>query len=190
MPEQETPQPETTAPDERFEALEDRFGADLVEARMTDRGPDFTVEPERLPDFVAALREGILAEPHLFVDCCGVEREIFFEVVYRFSLVSRNELVTVRAQTPKENPVVTSLANLYPGALWPEREYAEMYGITVTGHPDMRHLLLPEDFEGFPLRKDYVYPLDHPYLAKDPLREDPIKALGHMPEAEAEAETP
>lgn len=184
MADQELPQPET-APDERFAALEAQFGADLIEARTGDRGPDFMVEPERLPEFVTALRESVLAEPHLFVDACGVEREVFLEVVYRFSLANRSEIVTVRAQTPKENPVVSSLATLYPGARWPEREYAEMYGITVTGHPDMRHLLLPEGWEGYPLRKDYKYPLEHPYVAPDPLREDPIKALGHLPEAEA-----
>jgi len=188
MADQDLPQPQTT-PDERFAALEERFGADLIEARVGERGPDFLVEPERLPEFVAALREDFLAEPHLFVDACGVEREVFLEVVYRFSLVGRSEIVTVRAQTPKENPVVASLSGLYPGALWPEREYAEMYGITVTGHPDLRHLLLPEGWAGFPLRKDYRYPLEHPYLAPDPLREDPIQALGHRPEAETETTT-
>jgi NADH:ubiquinone oxidoreductase subunit C len=175
----ETP-PEAVAP--AFAVLAERFGADLVTAHEGADGPDFTVAPGRLADFVAALREGCLAESHLFVDACGVERETCLEVVYRFSLVSRREIVTVRAQMPKATPAVTSLAETYPGARWPEREYAEMFGITVTGHPDMRHLLLPEGWEGYPLRKDYVYPVDHPYLAPDPLREDPVKVLGHAPE--------
>jgi NADH-quinone oxidoreductase subunit C len=187
MADQDITQPIEPVADEPFQALDDRFGADLVAARMTDAGPDFMVEPERLPEFVAALREDLLSEPHLFVDACGLERETFLEVVYRFSLVSRRETVTVRAQMPKENAVVASLAELYPGARWPEREYAEMYGITVTGHPDLRHLLLPEGWEGYPLRKDYQYPNEHPYLAKDPLREDPIGELGHRPEAPEEA---
>lgn len=192
MPEQEAPQP--AAPEaERvpgiepaFAALAERFGDELVAARKTADGPDFTVAPARLADFVAALRESVLAEPHLFVDACGIERGTALEVVYRFSLVSRREIVTVRAQMPKDKPSVASLAGMYPGARWPEREYAEMFGITVTGHPDMRHLLLPEGWVGYPLRKDYVYPLDHPYLAPDPLREDPVRVLGHAPEGEAE----
>lgn len=192
MPEQETPKP--AAPqaergpgiDPVFGALAESFGDELVAARNTPDGPDFMVAPARLLDFVEALRETRLAEPHLFVDACGVEREAVLEVVYRFSLVSRREIVTVRAQMPKEKPVVASLAVLYPGARWPEREYAEMFGITVVGHPDLRHLLLPEGWEGYPLRKDYVYPQDHPYLAPDPLREDPLRALGHAPEGERE----
>lgn len=188
MPEQNSAQP--VAPETepappvtaRFEALAERFGEDLVAARETPDGPDFTVSPARLADFVTMLRQEALAEPHLFVDACGVEREAALEVIYRFSLVSRREIVTVRAQMPKDRPTVASLAELYPGARWPEREYSEMFGIAVVGHPDMRHLLLPEGWEGFPLRKDYVYPLDHPYLAPDPLREDPIHLLGHAPE--------
>ena len=188
MADQDLPQPQP-APDERFAALEEQFGVDLIEARAGDRGPEFLVEPERLAEFVAALREGLLAEPHLFIDACGVEREVFLEVVYRFSLLSRSEVVTVRAQLPKENPVTVSLAALYPGARWPERELAELYGITVSGHPDPRHLLLPPDWAGYPLRKDYEYPLEHPYLAPDPLREDPIKVLGQRPEAATGAET-
>lgn len=53
----------------------------------------------------------------------------------------------------------------------------EMYGIGVEGHPDPRHLLLPEGWKGFPLRKDYEYPQDHPWLRRDPLREEPAAIL-------------
>ncbi len=195
MPEQDPAQPvepeaEPTPPvASAFVGLAEGFGDGLEAARETAEGADFTVAPERLAEFVAALREGILSEPHLFVDACGVERENVLEVIYRFSLVSRREIVTVRAQMPKDKPIVASLAEWYPGARWPEREYAEMFGITVASHPDPRHLLLPEDWAGYPLRKDYVYPMDHPYLAPDPLREDPIRVLGHAPE-ESEAESP
>ena len=57
----------------------------------------------------------------------------------------------------------------------------EMYGVTVEGHPDPRNLLLPEGWEGYPLRKDYEYPSDHPYLSRDPMREDPGKYLDEHP---------
>ena len=53
-----------------------------------------------------------------------------------------------------------------------------MFGIAIEGHPDPRKLLLPEDWEGYPLRKDYEYPLEHPYLRPDPLHEDPAAVLG------------
>ena len=133
--------------------------------------------PEQLPEFMQALREKELAEQHGFCDATAVEREDTLEIVYRFSLIARPVRVSVHTQVPKAKPVVPTLTHLYKGLLWAEREMAEMFGITFTGHPDPRHLLLPEDWKGFPLRKDYVYPLDHPYLAPDPLHEDPMKAV-------------
>lgn len=133
--------------------------------------------PEELPAFVEGLRQEVLAEQHGFIDAAGVEREHAIEVVYRFALTTRPVTVAVHTQTPKAKPVLPSLTGLYKGLLWAEREIAEMYGVTFEGHPDPRHLLLPEDWQGYPLRKDYEYPLDHPYLAPDPLREDPIAAL-------------
>lgn len=135
------------------------------------------VAPEELPAFVAALRENELAGQHGFSDACGIERETTIEIIYRFSVIERPLIVTVHTQVPKAKPSLPTLTGLYKGCLWAEREIAEMYGVTFEGHPDPRHLLLPEDWKGYPLRKDYVYPLDHPWLAPDPLHEDPGKAL-------------
>ena len=63
----------------------------------------------------------------------------------------------------------------------------EMFGMTFTGHPEPEHLLLPEDWEGYPLRKDYVVDREHEWTRPDPLREDPAQALG-LGEADGEAE--
>lgn len=137
----------------------------------------FDCAPEELLALVEALRGKELAEQHGFSDACGVEREDTIEVIYRFYLTAKPVQVTVRVQVPKSNPVLPTLTGFYKGCLWAERETAEMFGLTFEGHPDPRHLLLPEDWQGYPLRKDYEYPLDHPWLAPDPLRDDPGKAL-------------
>ena len=137
----------------------------------------FETSPEELPAFMQALREQELAEQHGFSDACGVEREETIEIIYRFSLIARPLKISVHTQVPKSKPSLPTLTDQYKGLLWAEREIAEMYGVTFVGHPDPRHLLLPDDWKGFPLRKDYVYPLDHPWLAPDPLRDDPAKLL-------------
>lgn len=133
--------------------------------------------PEDLVSFTEAARGNELAALHGFSDACGIEREGTIEIVYRFSLIGQPLVVSIHTQVPKGKPVLPTLSGLYEGCLWPEREIAEMYGVTFEGHPDPRHLLLPEDWQGYPLRKDYVYPLDHPWLAPDPLHEDPAQAL-------------
>jgi NADH-quinone oxidoreductase subunit C len=175
------------APDDpRVERLRAQFGDKLLEAEVSARELSFLVEPDVLPEFVLALRQEILAAQHGFTDACGVEREDSYECLYRFALVSEPLRVAVRVQTPKAKAVLPTLTHLYKGALWPEREFAEMFGVLMTGHPDLRHLLLPEDWPGFPLRKDYVYPLEHPWIAPDPLRDDPEAALSLAAEGEGE----
>lgn len=161
----------------RLQQLREQFPETLLEVKLSERELDFTVAPEALADFVAELRRVLLPPQHSFCDACGVERDDSIEAVYRLSLIMEPRRITIRARTPKANPVLPTLSHLYKGALWPERELAEMFGVKIQGHPDLRHLLLPEDWKGYPLRKDYQYPLDHPFLAPDPLREDPAKVL-------------
>lgn len=64
----------------------------------------------------------------------------------------------LRVYTPVDNPVVPSVANIWRGADWHEREGYDMFGIVFQGHPDLRRILLPDDWEGYPLRKDYKVP--------------------------------
>lgn len=107
------------------------------------------------------------------LDLCGVDYPESFEVVYHLSRPTTAEVVRVRVQLPRRGAKIETVTDLWAGAGWPERELMEMFGIAVEGNPDPRHLLLPEDWKGFPLRKDYQYPQDHPYLRRDPMHEDP-----------------
>jgi NADH-quinone oxidoreductase subunit C len=63
--------------------------------------------------------------------------------------------INLKADVPDDNAHVESWTTVYAGANWHEREAWEMFGITFDGHPDLRHIYLPTDFEGFPLRKDF-----------------------------------
>ncbi len=80
--------------------------------------------------------------------------------VQLLSLSHRHRLA-VKCILPKENPVMPTTVPVHRASQWHERECAEMFGITFEGHPDPRNILLPDDWVGYPLRKDYEFPEEY-----------------------------
>lgn len=78
-----------------------------------------------------------------------------FQVMARVNNVFDHWGITVKADVAEDSLVVPSIISIYAGANWHEREVHEMYGISFDGHPDLRNLYLPTEFEGYPLRKDF-----------------------------------
>jgi NADH:ubiquinone oxidoreductase subunit C len=85
----------------------------------------------------------------------GVEPERFEVVVTVMSHAARNRL-RIRVQVPESDPTCPSLFDVHPGTEAMEREVFDMFGITFEGHPDLTRILMPEDWEGHPLRKDFA----------------------------------
>jgi NADH-quinone oxidoreductase subunit C len=79
-----------------------------------------------------------------------------FEVVYHLYSIPENHRLRIKVSVEEDEPVVASAVPLWPIANWYEREVWDMYGIRFEGHPDLRRLLMYEEFEGHPLRKDYL----------------------------------
>jgi len=79
-----------------------------------------------------------------------------FEVVYHLYSISQKHYLTLKVKVNKENPFLPSVTSVWKAADWQEREVYDMFGIEFEGHPDLRRILLETDWEGFPLRKDYV----------------------------------
>lgn len=105
------------------------------------RGEDDPTEPP--PERDTAIRQGYTG---------GATRmQVFARVVD----IERHVGVTVKADVPDDTPVVESWVSVFAGANWHERETHEMFGIGFAGHPDLRNMYLPVDFEGHPLRKDF-----------------------------------
>ncbi|WP_439575504.1 NADH-quinone oxidoreductase subunit C [Phreatobacter sp.] len=91
------------------------------------------------------------------IDICGVDypgREKRFDVVYHLLSPRHNRRIRVKIQTDETTPVA-SATDVFPGALWFERETYDLYGVLFTGHPDLRRLLTDYGFDGHPLRKDF-----------------------------------
>jgi NADH-quinone oxidoreductase subunit C len=78
-----------------------------------------------------------------------------FEIVVNLLSLSLRQRVRIRVQVPEADPVVDSLFEVYPGTEAMEREAYDMMGVVFTGHPDLTRILMPEEWEGHPLRKDY-----------------------------------
>lgn len=121
-----------------------------AQVEETPFGPVVRVARESYRALCAALR-GKGCE---FSSITAVDRMEKFEVVVHL-LASPAEQITVKTELPADGPKVDSLCPVWEGAEWQEREVYDMYGIDFVDHPDLTRILLPDDFEGFPLRKSF-----------------------------------
>ncbi len=78
-----------------------------------------------------------------------------FALAYHLYSMTHNRSLRLKVYLPDDNPVVSSITDVYPAANWQEREAYDLMGINFTGHPDLRRILMPDDWDGHPLRKDY-----------------------------------
>lgn len=79
------------------------------------------------------------------------------EVIYHLYSIPFNQSLVLKVILPRENPEVESMTPVWKTANWLEREVYDMFGITFTNHPDLRRILMPADWKGYPLRKDYQH---------------------------------
>jgi NADH-quinone oxidoreductase subunit C len=150
-------------------AAEDGSGApaEMHGCPVTDSHGQTVLHPsrDRYVDLVKALADEGFA---MVIDLCGVDylqypsrplpvgvRPERFEVVVNLLDISHRRRVRLRVQVPEADPTLPSLFDVHPGTEAYERETYDMFGITFTDHPDMTRILMPEDWVGHPLRKDY-----------------------------------
>ena len=123
------------------------------------RGETTIVVPKELLRATAErCREEAKLQYNLLTDATCVDRypaEPRFELNYHLVSIPRREKVRLRVRLAGSDPVVDSLVPVWPGANWLEREIFDLFGIRFAGHPDLRRILLPDGWEGNPLRRDY-----------------------------------
>lgn len=142
-----------------LETLRSRLGAQFLGAR-SDRGEvTVWVHPDAWSPAAAVLRdETPFSEFSDLTAVDYVDRDPRFDVVLH--LVSHSQRRALRVKTmvsgpPGPEPVLATLTGLWPAANWYEREVYDMFGVVFDGHPDLQRILLPPDYQGHPLRKDY-----------------------------------
>ena len=116
------------------------------------------VDAAKITEVMRFLRDTPEIEFDMLTDVTAVDylgEQPRFEMVYHLYSVGGNRRLRVKARGPEDPAEIDTLCELWSSANWMEREVWDMYGIRFNGHPDLRRLLLYEEFEGHPLRKDY-----------------------------------
>ena len=134
--------------------IKQRFEAEEGEYRGQT---SLAVAPEKIVAVCTCLRD--VHNFEMLADLTAVdywpEKAPRFHLVYQFNSYSKKMRLEVRVPVDGNAPGVDTITNIYPNAGWHERELWDMFGIRFDGHPDLRRLLMPHEWEGHPLRKDY-----------------------------------
>ena len=146
-------------PEEVGAQLQAALGGHGVETSVSEGGrwarATVDVPADRWVDALTAARDRLGCDFFDWLTGVDEEQQGFTVVAHVWSTTDRHG-VLIRTRVPRDKPAVASVVDVYPGAAWHERETHEMFGIDFPGHPNLVPLLLPPEFEGHPLRKDFV----------------------------------
>jgi len=145
-------------PQEIAALLIEEFGDRILESKPDEINPWSCIESSAMLTVCQFLRDDSrLSMDHLEL-LGGVDYKDRMEVVYVLFSMKHRHRYTVKCHLSRETPSVPSVESVWGVANWHEREAYDMFGIVFEGHSDLRRILCPDDWEGYPLRKDYVFP--------------------------------
>jgi NADH-quinone oxidoreductase subunit C len=133
-------------------------GARLEPAPTVDLHTTIYASRDDIPAIARTLRERPDLRFAFLAEVTAVDlhpREPRFELVYMLVSIEHRHRLRMKVRLPRADARVATVSDVWPAANWLEREVWDLFGIEFDGHPDLRRLLMPEDWEGFPLRKDY-----------------------------------
>lgn len=139
-------------------AVRRKFPEAILESSVVDSVLTLKIAPAALADMCEFLKSSSDLAFDYPADLTAADWPDRLELVYHLYSMSLNHKVTLKADLERENPVAPSVVSVWKGAEWQEREIFDLFGVRFDGNPDLRRILLPEEFEGYPLRKDYVMP--------------------------------
>jgi len=153
-----------------LEALKNRFGEAVVETHSEFGDDTAVVQPGVWKEVCRFLRDDPAMAFDMIIDLCAVdypERTPRFEVVIHLYSLGKRQRLRLKARVGDaegDDAVIDSVADVWVGSNWFERETYDLMGIHFTGHPDLRRILMYPEFEGHPLRKDYPAQLAQPLI--------------------------
>jgi NADH-quinone oxidoreductase subunit C len=145
-------------PLEIVDRLKEKFLNEIVDVTQFRDQVFVSIKKEKITEICRYLHDDPDIYMDYLADLCGVdypEKRHRFEVVYNLYSLKHNHRLMLKAQLSEDDPYIDSVTQVWNGANWHEREACDMYGILFNDHPDLRRILMPEDWEGYPLRKDY-----------------------------------
>lgn len=148
-------------PQEIDTLLKSQFAERILESNPDALNPWSAVQPASILEICSFLHnDERLALDHLEL-LGGADYKDRIEVVYVLYSMKHHHRYTIKCRLPREAPSVHTVESLWSVANWHEREAFDMYGIVFEGHSDLRRILCPDDWEGYPLRKDYKAPTSY-----------------------------
>ena len=147
--------------------LGERFGDAIGAPAGQGRDTSLEVAPERIAEVALFLRD----DPEMGFDCLsnlsGVDypKQGAIQVVYHLFSYPLRHWIVLKVNALRDDPVIPTVSAVWSAADWQEREVFDLLGVIFTGHPDLRRLLMPEDWPGHPLRKDFVEPQEYHGIA-------------------------
>lgn len=138
--------------------LRERFPQEILEVNYFRNELTFLVDKKSIVEVCKFLRDEPELSFDLLVDLCGVDRakrKDRFEVVYHLVSLKNKYRIRLKVRVDEKDCNVDSITSVYPTANWHERETYDMFGIIFNNHPDLRRMYMPEEFEYYPLRKDF-----------------------------------
>lgn len=149
----------TPEPSKLKDILRSKLNSQIIEVEESLSDVVVTISAESAKEFFQILKLDTELRFNLLLDITAVdwldEKDERFEVVYHFLSLTNNFRIRVKIKVSEANPHVPTVSDLWSGANFLERETWDMYGIVFDGHPDLRRILMYDEFEGYPLRKDY-----------------------------------
>src|ERR1700704_2155261 len=158
---EEGPKPVDASTHPLVKKLRDKFAGAVLEATEFLGQLSIRIEPSPVVQVCDFLKRDPATPFNYLSDLTCAHypdhREAPFEVIYNLYSISANERVRLKARVDSEGGEgIESVTGVWPSADWPEREVYDLFGVTFRNHPDLRRILLPPDWEGHPLRKDYA----------------------------------
>lgn len=161
-PVEEKPDPKKEAAQQKLEYFQKlitaKFGeAVLEETLLAKYQPTFVIKRENWREVAEFLRydnDCLFDYPEAMAGTDYPAKDYIEVVLYIYSMTHAN-FITIKTRTPREKASLPSLTPIYKGVNWEEREIFDLLGVTFNGHPDLRRIMMPEDYEGHPLRKDF-----------------------------------
>ena len=148
-------------------------GVQVEPAASVDAQQTLFVSRDDLPAAARALRDAPDLAFSLLAELTAVDfwpRAPRYEVVYTCVSIAHRRRLRLKVRLPADDAHVATVSGLWPAASWLEREVWDLFGIEFDGHPDPRRLLMPEDWDGHPLRKDYPVQIQMTPRAAEPLQ--------------------
>lgn len=146
-------------PKEIAEKIKERYPSEVQQIGEFRGQVSVIVKKDQIKGIMRYLHETPEFDFDFLKDLCGVDylgrKGLRFEVVYHLYSMRHRHAMRIKAEVPEDDCSIESVVEIWKGANWHERECYDLFGIQFKGHPDPRRILLPEDWTGHPLRKNY-----------------------------------